>query len=185
MKKKQFISKNIIVKVVNEGTKRNPIYRANVSSENKKRYSKIFDKAGNIIFISCINSEIYVTGNYLISFIWKYMPIKYARVFDKEDKNILGIFRNEYLRIKIPKFRDDSLIGSFTSEKEKEDALLRGFPIIYKSSTHYLFSEFGFYYEDEFDLVKYKALKRQELLTKSTELIIENLLKKKFNFETL
>lgn len=183
MKKSKETKKNIIVEVINEGTKRNPIYKANISSENKKKYFKTFDEFGNPIFIFHINNEIYITGNYILLFIWQHMSQKSARIFDKDNKNSLGVYRNEYLKIKIQKFKDESFVWNFIDENEKNDALSKGFPIVYKSKDNSFQSEFGFYYGDELDLVKYNALKRQHLLSKKNEIIIEKSTRKKFNFE--
>lgn len=160
-----FHLQSIYLSTKNTNTENNPIYKAYIPNYLALDYFKIESTYPYLLFY--INDALYIHTRhyYLHDIIFKECPTVGVQKFNKEGINKYHLCREDYLIIENIGFHDKAFISNFISSCERKSAEIDGFPILCKDVELEELYDYGCFYEDTFQLVKYESLVKHNLLT--------------------
>lgn len=156
---------NFQLSIQKTNTVTNPIYKGSIPRYLSLDYIKLEFQYPYLLF--CINNDLFIHTSdfYLHSVFVHECPTYGIQKFNKDGINKYGLCREDYLLIKIIGFKDGAFFLNFVDGEERSSAEIDGFPIIYKDDKLDQLYDYGCYYMDTFQLVKYKSLMKQNLLS--------------------
>lgn len=172
------------VQIKNINTQTNAIYKAYIPSYLVVDYLKI-EVFRYQYLIFCIKNDLYIHTNdfELHNVFTKESPTYGVQKFNKEGFNKNGLRREDYLILESIGFKEHPFFNVFMDMNEKKMAEIDGYPIICKDKELEELYEYGCYYEDTFQLIKYDSLLKLNLLSERviTEINKTQIIGKTFN----